>query len=260
MKITYIYNYNEFKESLNHQERYLLDSTMTEGLIRSVSYDDFIKYISNFLKKNNFIFKVDKNYTFTKEQSVKVDLIWKFDIELFNNFVSLINNLGYFFNVYIRYTELIKGVPDKFKIKSGEKIEIFFNKKFDTEKELISQYVYHVTLKEIYEKSIIIKGLIPKSKNISDFYDGRIYFFRIYDEYDIKQFCIQKTNILNFQKSNGKIQNDIDTSRWLVLKIDISKMPILRIKVDPYYYSDETLYIEEPIPRYLISPYKEIEL
>ena len=50
MQIKYIFDYNKFISELYRNDRDILYKLTEEGLIRSVDYADFIKYISNFLK------------------------------------------------------------------------------------------------------------------------------------------------------------------------------------------------------------------
>lgn len=119
------------------------------------------------------------------------------------------------------------------------------------------KYVYHITTKEKYEKSIINKGLIPKQKpehnkiwidddkrNLE--YPGRVYLF---------SENTPKADILSFFRLKSRISNIDDTP--VLLKVDIETMRKdgrdISLFGDPSFNKDNAIFTMEPIPFKYIS-------
>lgn len=101
--------------------------------------------------------------------------------EILKGLLNLIESLGYFVSVGNRE---IKDSYDKSKVSNKNKIfdelkdekaiSLMIEPYYDNEIKTDSEYLYHTTNRDNLQK-ILLKGLIPKSKNTRSFYPDRIY-------------------------------------------------------------------------------------
>lgn len=124
-------------------------------------------------------------------------------------------------------TNLISYDED-FIIKNGKylnTIEIYYEPKFDIELN-IPNFLYHLSIQE-YERSILSKGLIPKSKSKLSKHLDRIYLCdRIED-------CKSLISRMKLHYYNRPIESKIN-DKWVIYKIDTSDLDI-KLYRDPNY-------------------------
>lgn len=119
--------------------------------------------------------------------------------KIYTGLHQLINNLGYMYlrthfhkNLFGYNKE--RGTSNADTFIKYDKVNFYFNKQFDFPFEYDNKfrYVYHVTLKDLWDKKNI---LIVKSKNIESFYVDRTYLFKEYNENDILSFVKSKYKV-----------------------------------------------------------------
>lgn len=249
--------YKSYKKSPDEElNEYYLKIFEEEGLIKSVEYDFFIDKVRSFLTQFDIEFDInliEKNESNTIE--LQLDFLnLKNKIELYKRLLQLTNNLGYFVSSYIDVTTkdfiVNKRQPNLNSIKSIRAFVLFFNKKFDLELYInnITKF-YHVTPREIYLKKISKIGLIPKHHDMISSDLDRIYLSVSID--DCYSFMYEKRNHLN------KI--GIEINNFVILEIDITLIAAnINIYKDPK--QKNAYYTQEPIPKRIISLYREINL
>ncbi len=123
-------------------------------------------------------------------------------------------------------------------------VTITYEAKYDIEYTL-PEKLYHLSIQE-YEKSVIKKGLIPKSKSKLSKHLDRVYVCS-----DPKD-CYNLTNRMKFYYNNRKINNVEDkiNDKWIIYEIDTSDLDIKLFK-DPNYI--DGYYIIDNIPNDLIK-------
>lgn len=233
----------------------LLDKELCEGLITSVNYDKFKHHLEKLLIKfNDLSYSISNEELYNKNSGVNISLtMLKMDkaskIDLYKKLNKLINNLGYF--IYFE--------KDSFNLESFYKkrfVKILFNKKFDFPFNNKIDFLYHITLEDLWNKKIFRKGLIPKNRDIVSNYPNRIYFLKDYNDDDIKLLIEQKKNVL----LKNKKYSYLDISKWVVLKIKIGRLNKLKLMIDPHYFEDEGLYTEDYIPAFAIEPIETLNI
>lgn len=135
--------------------------------------------------------------------------------EITKELLSIIETSGYFIASAGAFDYRVK---DKNQIQhyllNNKKINISIEPNFDTKVNFEGDYLYHTTEKKYLEK-ILLKGLIPKSKNTRSFYPERIYLSP-----DIKYMkSIQQQ--LNTDKKGDYVFLKIDNFKGLSLYKDV---------------------------------------
>jgi hypothetical protein len=188
---------------------------MNEGLIVSHDINKIKPILENKLKilglsacvtlnyndmyGNNFIFEVEfENYELLN------------DINIYDNLMTFINNLGYFTSsyAYIDKYDIYHAKPydyDKFIIKINKNdfkyIQLIFESKFDTKyynNVKIPTNLYHVS-PSFLEYKILNNGLIPRHYNKKANHPDRIYITSNYNQ------CINLINDFKNYNVNNKI-------------------------------------------------------
>lgn len=210
---------------------------LNEGLIKSVDYDFAIDKINNLLNK----YEVEGKCSLYEGKDRLILLIEDLNIYhkkiFYPNFISLLNNLGYYMSNYkIGHGNIENSKIDLIEfINNNNTIIIHLNKKFDTEIGHISEFLYHVTEKQNIGR-IKKRGLIDKSKNFIENHPERIYFFvNVDDCYDYIEF---KNLGINYH----------------ILKIDIKTLNNIKLYEDPKYVPYvKAYYTYDNIPPYSIE-------
>lgn len=237
--------FNFFNDNANMFDRFF-HLTMKEGLIRSVDYDFFSDKIKDLLLKYNCEYEIK-----TTEEYIGLIIntqnINKKQFE--KQLTHFINNMGYFESniIDIDAVNKIKSILDS----KNHNFLIFFQKTFDIPKNTPDR-LYHTTTKYYYDK-IKKTGLTTKSqKMISDDLE-RIYFTD--DLAEALDFCIQKRFF--YKEKYRKIKNfNMDIDSWVVLEIDISSIPNIKLYRDEKM--DNSYYTYDFVPWYSIKIKQEV--
>lgn len=116
--------------------------------------------------------------------------------------------------------------------------------------------LYHLTLKDFYDKKIKLKGLIPKSQHMVSNDLDRLYLSS--DVNDIYNFITEKRLFLKKKYKNIEEQYIPNLDNWVILKIDLSSLPIFKLYKDTKM--NNSYYTYDTIPFHAIGIEKEIKL
>jgi len=161
----------KFRELLQYDKiQNFPKNIIVEGLIKSWEYDKFINQVN---KINDKIICEETDYCV-------IVTIYRKDISenLIMKLKNIIHLSGYqVANYIINNIERGKGFPNNYIIFDNyDVLKLEINKKFDSLKNGIPVFLYHVT-----EQKNMIKinknGLYPKSKNKIEYHPDRLYFF-----------------------------------------------------------------------------------
>lgn len=241
-----IKDFKFFNEDANYFDKFF-HLTMKEGLIRSVDYDIFSEKLKNTLNKFDCEYDIKTTDEYVKLIINVKNINKKYFVK---QLMDIVNNMGYF------KSNLIDLVANN-KIKSilsskNNNFLIFFQKRFDVPQNTPDR-LYHATTKHYYEK-IKNTGLTTKSqKMISDDLDRLYLTDNLAEALD---FCTQKRFF--YKQKYNKIENfNMNIDDWLILEIDISSIPDIKL------YKDEKMnnsyYTYDFIPWYAIKIFKEID-
>lgn len=236
---------------------HLMYLEMKEGLIHSVDYEKFKEKLNNLLLlyfEEDYFYINIKNDEYISLYFDKSSLSKNQIFNLTKQITQLNNTLGYFIS---------KSVDDNsFEINNltlnggnSENIIFYFSKIFDIP-ENTPYIIYHLTLKEFYEKKIKNKGLNPKSQHMVSNDLDRLYLSS--DINELYDFIAEKRNFLKnrYKKIKDIFKPDLDN--WLILKIDLSSIPVFKLYKDTKM--DNSYYTYESIPFHAIGIEKEITL
>jgi hypothetical protein len=242
---------NDF--DLFHHLTYL---SMKEGLIYSANYDIFKEKLNNLmlLYLDNDYFYIDiKEDKYISLYFDKSDLSKKNIFNLTKKITNLNNTLGYFISLAVDENGFR---INSLSLKGGNNNIIFyFNKIFDIP-ENTPMILYHLTLKDFYDKKIKLKGLIPKSQHMVSNDLDRLYLSS--DVNDIYNFITEKRLFLKKKYKNIEEQYIPNLDNWVILKIDLSSLPIFKLYKDTKM--NNSYYTYDTIPFHAIGIEKEIKL
>lgn len=139
---------------------------------------------------------------------------------------------------------------------SNKNLKISYAKKYDKEIKANTKFLYHAT-NDLHIDKIKKYGLHPKSKNEMATYPNRIYLTKTYDyaeDIAINPFGGLWTK-LNDKKGHHK--QKIATKMY-ILKIDISKIPNIKLYKDNFYSGG--FYTQNAIPPSAIKVVKMFDL
>lgn len=198
------------------------------------SFDDFklnLKCLTQYVENDVagqiiYVFKLDSS----KHISFKSN-----DIE---QLIHIGNKYGY---DYIAYSFIDK----------TSTLYLMFESKYQLSNIIISNYLYHVSPKNLKEK-ILKYGLNPKSKSFKHGHEikhsDRVYLFNGYNEERIKSFIHQLgRKSITF---NASLHELIETDEYVVFKIDRSKIQNLQLYRDNNFKNDDS---KNPIALYTYS-------
>ena len=194
---------------------------LNEGLIKSADYNFTIDKINNLIKNSN-IPGICKMYSINDRIYIEIN---DFDLankrKFYENFIKLLNNVGYFISNYKINNKLENESIDLITFLNNNFIILYLNKKFDNEVG-VPEFLYHVTEKKYIER-IRRYGLINKSKKYIDNHPERIYFFnniKDCEEYiDFKQIITP-----------------------IILKIDVKTLDKLKLEKDKIKFYEDPKY------------------
>jgi hypothetical protein len=109
-----------------------------------------------------------------------------------------------------------------------DKVNIIFESKFDTESNMPDR-LYHLSIEE-FEKSILKKGISPKSKSKITYHDSRIYLCK--DILGCKSL-IPKIKMIYTQQKWSSPKSKIN-DKWVIYEIDTSDLD-MKLYCDPNY-------------------------
>ncbi|MCK9417121.1 hypothetical protein M0Q97_10735 [Candidatus Dojkabacteria bacterium] len=240
-----IKDFKFFNEDANCFDKFF-HLTMKEGLIRSVEYDIFSEKLKNTL--DNFECEYDIK---TTDKYVKLIIdVQNINKKHFEKQLSdIVNNMGYFESKIIDFDNFneIKSLS----FSKNKKFLIFFQKRFDVPQNTPDR-LYHATTKHYYEK-IKKTGLTTKSqKMISNDLDRLYLTDNLAEALD---FCTQKRFFYK-QKYNKIKKFDMNIDDWVILEIDISSIPDIKLYKDEKM--DNSYYTYDFIPWYAVKIFEEI--
>lgn len=213
---------------------------LNEGLITSWTNTQFKKFLTKLLDKYGFEYEVDKGF---KYQTVLMKIFNLSEVseedktKFFKDVQNLLNQSG-FYPIYKRFN------LDSFVTSWSPEYIMEFSKKFNTEKE-VPEFLYHVTHPQ-YLKSILKKGLIPKTKNLIEDHPDRIYV------------TTKLKDAKTFAHAKYSITNDEDYVDYIILKIDTSKLGNIKLYVDALKIPGTGMYyILDNVPPSAIEVVKE---
>lgn len=211
------YDEEDFPMVNEYNERY--GKQLSEGLIKTYPIDMTI----DILKRKFF----DKEIDFDVKKTENITIIPRLIIMIPKSFTK--NEIGTIMQImktcgYFSYKEN--------EIK-GDKIYLYFEPKYTTD---ITNYVngslFHLT-DTVYLDKIKKYGLVPRSKNSSFKYPDRIYLMPRLDDRTQHQLSKIK-NARERAKQNSDYHNPSDESKYIILKIDSTKIPNnVRFYADP---------------------------
>lgn len=220
---------------LEPYQEFIQEKKLNEGLIKSVSLSIFKNKLNDLLKDINHEIE-------TKNDMVQLYLDFtnlnKYNI--YKKILSLSNILGYYI-IRIKNNNDILEKPLFYDAKNFEKCKIFFVKNNDEELNDI-KYLYHLTLKDIWENNISKNGIKPKeSYMVAQNDKSKIYL----------------TTEINYNFINEKINYYLDQGfdkyydiyNWV--SIEIIKTNNMRIFKD--IKMNNSYYTLEPIPKSSIN-------
>jgi hypothetical protein len=240
----YVYTFESFINKLN------------EGLIKSYDIDRTTQDIDRLLSSYNLKYTIDilNNNTF----EIFIDDFDKIKYlkETIEYILNTLFNLYGWFPSKLEVTNFF-GATNKFNFMKDyllnpsnhlKDIKITFESKFDKVDTDIPQKLYHLSIQQ-YEKDILQKGILPKSKSklSSHDYDGRVYLCKSIDNcknlinpMDIF-YSKEKNSILYSGKNNKKIYNK--NTKWVIYEIDTQIGNIETLYQDPNYPNVGYYYI-----------------
>lgn len=253
--------------------------SLTEGLIQSVEYEKFIDIVGKFLYSQKIVHNIElsKSYDEMKDIAVHIDVNLsniKNKHKIFDDLLKLVSNLGYYCDMY--FFGNIKGIsvkkiysvghPLSYDINSHDNFELVFNKKLDVSFDGSNlDYLYHTTLKFIYDTKISKKGMIVKNSITFEKYPERTYFMTDYN--GLYNFATDKSKIMEQNYKKDKNTQFIRTKYifdWVILKIDYKKLlelnPTFTLRRDPKFTREEALYTYDYIPKSVISVFDEFDV
>ncbi len=218
---------------------------LKEGLIKTVPLGKSVSIIKKQFPQLKFRYG-NLNPTFTVE-------INNITVEQYENFLKLINNLGYFIsynkvegnNISIedKYNEaLIKKMIQNPKVNL---ITLVCEAKFDFLVDKMPNYLYHIAPLQSWNK-IKETGLVPKSRSKSSSHPERVFLTKsVKEAEDLGYKFYQKTGIRD----------------WVLIKIDINLIPgdYFNLYQDPNYLN-KGYYTLNNIPPHSINKIKDIKL
>ena len=219
---------------------YFDDNLLNEGLIKSWSNENFIK----FLKKQLILFNLD--FFIEIDTETIILRINNFNIlqkrqkrKLYEELNKLLNLTGYY--VSTKY-DLVKFINLETDI-----LILEFNMKFNSESG-IPPILYHVSYNKYLHK-IEENGLIPKSKKLLDDHPERIYFSD-----NIK-------DAIKFAKSKYLLLKNDEYSEFIIVEINTKKLNKIKLYNDPLKIPNTNMYYtHDNIPPYSIIDIKEYSL
>lgn len=225
--------YNEFLGFYYNVNQQIIkkfnNSLLNEGLIRSQEYNFAINKIENLLNS----YKIGKCYFNHDRITIK---IYDDNKKFYKDFISLLNNIGYYVSGYIK-----NGEYENDNLSSLKEISLIdVNKKYDFEKG-IPEILYHVT-ENIYIEKIKKQGLKLKTLNVIENHPERIYLFKNIE------MCLTyidiRSDILNKPKTD-----------FIILKIDCKLLKHIKIYEDPKF-NGEGFYTLDDVPPNAITRFE----
>lgn len=218
---------------------------INEGLIKSYDINYSKNYLIDVLDKLNLKYDIETKYNNTI--SIEIDDFNKIDSTLVKHVLNYIldttvNLLGYFpsyMKMYNWANDIKTEVFDIDRLLSMysniSKVYITFESKFDEETEVPNK-LYHITIQE-YEKSILSKGIIPKSKSkfSKHDYNSRIYVCSSIEDCKkliskMKYYYTKEKIDIAFNNKHYKKNTD-----WVLFEIDTECSEIETLYSDPNY-------------------------
>jgi hypothetical protein len=223
----------------------LFHMKMKEGLIQSVDYDFFINKLDLLLKKYDLIYEIDKMKEYV---SLSIDISNVNRKQFDKNLKSLLSNTGYITSGMIDNDgeKIISFINSKHNI-----FKILYQKRFDIPKKT-PNILYHATTKHYYEK-IKKTGIETKHQDMVSYDIDRIYLTD--DLAEALDFCTQKRFFLKNKYKNLEFFN-MNINSWVILEIDISSIPDIKLYEDPKM--SNSYYTYEFIPFYAMRIKQEL--
>jgi hypothetical protein len=202
-----------------------------EGLIKTTDINQTIHLLK---KQFKFIFTIDiAANTF----NIEIEKANKKEVD---DLLKATNNLGWF-PAYMSTPEYM-GKWSESKIMFDESLVIDFEAKYDTYIEKTPEFLYHIAPEKNWTKIEKI-GLTPKSRSKLSYHPDRVYLAKT--EKDAKFLVLRfKTNTKN--------------GDWVLLKIDTSYTPYIRLYQDPNY--KQGYYTMNNIPPSAITKIEDINI
>ena len=229
-------NFNEEADLFTNQ----FYDKMKEGLIHSVDYDFFCEKLEDSLKNYDVDYEITQKEKFVMLQINLKDINHKI---IDKKLHELNSNMGYFTSnlIDVKLDDKIKSIL----ISKNKEFIFYFQKRFDVPKGTPNM-LYHSTTEQYYEK-IKRTGLTTKSQNmVSDDLDRLYLTDNLAEALD---FCTQKRFFIKKKyKDTGLFNMNID--KWIVLEIDISSIPDIKLYKDPKM--ENSYYTYDFIPFYSI--------
>ena len=200
-----------------------------EGLIQSFSYNTFklhLKRLIERLKIYDYEINLTDNYIELKVKINKRD-------EFLNSIKTLLNQSGYIVSNWKYIDGVFKNSDLPEELYKSE-IVIRFNKKYDFKEGGIKLKMFHVTNIK-YLKKILKKGILPKSKNVIENHEERVYLF---DNIESAEYYLE-------YKNEGKtIDEEIDkySDFYIILEIDIRLVKKISLYKDPKFMESDGAY------------------
>ena len=201
--------------------------------LKTHEIDFSIENIDNNLKLQRYDFNIKKNLNNTfYVELLNFDKVQNFYLYLSNLESLIVNRHGWFPSKMklTNFSGMVNIFPydEEYIISHGKyltKIKITYEAKDDTKVE-VPEKLYHLSIQE-YEKSVINKGLIPKSKSKLTKHLDRIYLCKN------KSDCINLIDNMNLYYSNKSSMNKKNT-KWIIYEIDTTIINF-KIRNDPNY-------------------------
>lgn len=234
-----------------YQQYIISDFKLNEGLILTHDIYDSSKILKTKLEFNGDLE--------IKDNKINIYLD-KFDFKFVIDYLTLINNLGYFIsnlkltNINNRTNKLtINKLIDNNQFNqiffdNIKKIDLVLEPKFDNKHELKTNILYHVTEERFLDK-ILKNGLIPKQKNNQIYYPDRIYF--TYNLDDSKEYINSKMFFYDLYPKDKKYQDLFKKTKFIILKIELPKDNNLIFYEDPNFKNKGIYTYENINPKYI---------
>ena len=207
---------------------YILNETLKTNEI-----DFSIKNIKDELSLQSYNFTINKNTNNTFDvELLNFNYLSNIDLYLLNLNDLIINRHGWFPSKMI--IQNLSGMINTFaynedylidNYKYINSITITYEAKFDIETD-IPKFLYHLSIQE-FEKDVLKRGLIPKSKSKLSKHLDRIYLCKSNTD------CSILISRMKLHYSNKTLKNKIN-SKYIIYKIDTNNLNIKLYK-DPNY-------------------------